>query len=348
MSIWNSKTYRQDIMNALNCLDLDILRNKRILITGATGLIGSAILDLLICANQERDANISIYAAGRSINKLKTRFSYYQKELLHFVIYDATKTPIFDFSVNYIIHAASNASPDKYMNEPVDTLLANVIGVHNLLDYAVKRNVTKVLYISSSEVYGKLNHGNPLREDEYGAVDILTTRSSYAMGKRASETLMIGYSNQYNVGVSIVRPGHIYGPTAQSSDNRVSSVFAIQAANGENLVMKSLGTQLRSYCYCIDCATATLTVLTRGQDKEAYNISNKKSVITIRQMAEIIARCAKVQLIMDIPTELEKITFNPMDNSSLDSMKLESLGWQGQFDAESGFCHTIQILKELQ
>ena len=178
-------------------------------------------------------------------------------------------------------------------------------------------------------------------------MDILAVRSAYPMGKRAAETLCVGYASQYGVDVSIVRPGHIYGPTAQNSDNRVSSAFARQAAKGENIVMKSAGTQMRSYCHCIDCATATLAVLTRGQSGQAYNISNKNSIITIRQMAEMIARHASVELIMDLPSDAEKAAFNPMDNSSLNSEKLESLGWQGQFDAETGFDHTIRTLKEL-
>ena len=111
--------------------------------------------------------------------------------------------------------------------------------------------------------------------------------------------------------------------------------------------MKSAGTQIRSYCHCLDCATAILVILTRGKIGEAYNISNKDSIITIHQMASFIAECSNVQLIMDIPSEAEKTAFNPMDNSSLDSTKLERLGWQGYFDARMGFTHTVAALKEV-
>ena len=263
------------------------------------------------------------------------------------VAYDATQPISFDFPVDYIIHGASNASPDKYVSEPVDTMLANVSGVNDLLSYAAKVQAKKVVYISSSEVYGQLAHGNPLVENEYGNVDILSVRSAYPMGKRAAETLCIGYASQYGVDVSIVRPGHIYGPTALNSDNRVSSLFARKAAAGEDLVMKSAGTQIRSYCHCIDCGTAILSVLTRGASMQAYNISNKESVITIRQMAEILAKHGNVQLILDIPTAAEQAAFNPMDNSSLNSEKLEALGWQGCFDADLGFAHTVAVLREL-
>lgn len=346
MNIWSSATYRKDIEGTLQRVDTRFLKDKRILITGASGLICSAIVDLLICCNLKNDAGITIYAAGRSVEKLTARFSHGLNAGLIPVEYDATKNVCFDFSSDYIIHGASNASPDKYISEPVDTMLANVVGVSNLLDYAKTCGAQKTVYISSSEVYGVLTHGKPLREEEYGFVDILSDRASYPMGKRAAETMCISYANQYGLNVSIVRPGHIYGPTAQKSDKRVSSAFAYQAAAGKNLVMKSAGTQIRSYCHCIDCATAILTVLLKGRNKEACNISNPDSIITIRQMAETIADCAGVELRMDIPDSEEKTVLNPMNNSSLNSRKLACLDWHNIYDSERGFRHTILVMKE--
>lgn len=347
MSVWNSQTYREDIMHALAVIDVEDLKGKRILITGASGLIGSAVIDLLVGCNQVKNAGITIYAAGRNLQKVSERFSHGLNWGLVPVSYDATEAIRFDFPVDYIVHGASNASPDKYVSEPVETMLANVTGVSELLSYAVKMQTKKVVYISSSEVYGTLAHGKPLVENEYGNVDILSVRSAYPMGKRAAETLCIGYASQYGVDVSIVRPGHIYGPTALDSDKRVSSLFARQAAEGHDLTMKSAGTQIRSYCHCIDCATAILAVVTRGVPMQAYNISNRESVITIREMAQILAKHAGVSLVVDIPSAAEQVAFNPMDNSSLNSEKLEDLGWRGCFDAELGFAHTVAVLKEL-
>ena len=347
MDIWSSVTYRNSIKRSLDMIDTQPLQGKSILITGASGLIGSAIVDLLICSNLILNTNLTIYAAGRSVNKISERFAHGLDYGIIPVEYDATKDISFDFAVDYIIHGASNASPDKYVTEPVDTMLANILGVSNLLKYAKKCGARKTVYISSSEVYGIITHGKPLREDEYGKVDILGNRASYPMGKRAAESICISYANQYGLDVSIVRPGHIYGPTAQKSDKRISSDFAYRAAAGESLVMKSAGTQIRSYCHCIDCATAILAVLLKGKCKEAYNISNPDSVITIRQMAEIIADCAGVELIMDLPSNADKIAFNPMNNSSLDSKKLEQLGWSGMRNPRQGFSEVIQILKEV-
>ena len=156
----------------------------------------------------------------------------------------------------------------------------------------------------------------------------------------------MSYSDEYGVESVIIRPGHIYGPTASQKDNRVSSAWAYSVARGENIVMKSDGAQIRSYCFCLDCASAVLVVLLKGRSGCAYNVSNPTSVISIKQMAEILSRNAGVELKIEAPSEEEKKGFNPMRNSSLDSELLQELGWKGQFDAEMGFAHTVQIIKE--
>ena len=166
------------------------------------------------------------------------------------------------------------------------------------------------------------------------------------MGKRAAETLCASFADEYGVSTVITRPGHIYGPTAAANDNRVSSAWPYDVARGQNIVMKSAGSQIRSYCYCLDCASAILTVLVKGEPQHAYNISNPDSIISIREMAEILAEKAGVELHKELPTEAEKKSFNPMTNSSLDSTALEALGWRGLFNAQRGFGHTIEILKE--
>ena len=145
----------------------------------------------------------------------------------------------------------------------------------------------------------------------------------------------------------IVRPGHIYGPTAVPSDNRVSSAWAYAASRGEDITMKSNGSQIRSYCYCLDCASAILTVLLKGQCAKAYNISNQNSIISIKQMAEILSQEGHVILRMEVPSLAEKKSFNPMCNSSLDNEDLLVLGWNGIFSAKTGFDNTVKILREI-
>jgi nucleoside-diphosphate-sugar epimerase len=233
------------------------------------------------------------------------------------------------------------------VKEPVETMLSNFVGMKYLLDYTKERQVRRILYISSSEVYGQKETNKPSKTDDYGWIDILNSRSSYSIGKCATETLCISYYDEYGIDSVIIRPGHIYGPTALESDNRVSSVWAYSVARGQTIVMKSDGSQIRSYCYCLDSASAILKVLLKGESVKAYNISNPKSIITVRDMAEILAESADVELRLEMPTEEEKKGFNPMSNSSLDSTELLALGWRGLFDAKRGLSHTVEIIKEM-
>ena len=340
MNILQSKIYQEDIKKSLiNILKIEELKNSRILITGATGLVCSAIVDLLISA----DLNITIYAAARNEKKVSERF----EGKVYYLPYEATKTILFDVDVDYIIHGASNASPDLYLNEPVETMLGNINGIQNLLDYAYRKSVKKVIYVSSSEVYGRKEIVEPFKENQYGFIDLLNPRSSYSIAKRAAETLCVSYHSEYGVSFNVVRPGHIYGPSASRGDKHVSSDFAYKAAEGQNLVLKSKGKQIRSYCYSLDCASAILCVLADGKDGEAYNISNRESIINIMEMAKYLAEAGDVEVILDIPNEMESVAFNPMDNSSLDSTKIESLGWKGLFTAEEGLRHTVEILREI-
>ena len=349
MTIYESKDWIQALDQELNALDLHSLAGKKILVTGSTGLICSAVIDLLIRWNEKNNEKIIIAAAGREKRKIESRFGrFLEKEWFDFAEYDATKELHFDgFRYDFIIHGAGNAAPGNIAAEPVETMVSNFIGLKNLLDYALKEGTERVLYISSSEVYGKKENNEPFSEEEYGFVDILNPRNSYSVGKRAAETLCVSYGKEYGVNSVIVRPGHIYGPTATPTDNRVSSAWVYDVAKGKNIVMKSEGNQIRSYCHCLDCATAILTVLLKGESLKAYNISNPESVITIKQMAEILTRVSGTGLLFELPTEAEKSGFNPMNNSSLDSISLRSLGWNGIFDAARGFDHTFRIVKQL-
>jgi len=329
-----------------NILEVECLKNRSVLVTGATGLIGSALVDTLIWWNKERNKNLTIYAAGRSEDKFRDRFSaFMDSKFLKFVQYDATSDVTFDFRVDYIIHAAGNAHPMAYTSDPVGTMLSNLIGTNNLLNYAVRHSVSKVLYISSSEVYGQKPDNQSYKEDDYGFVDLLNPRACYPSSKRAAETLCVSYFKQYGLDVLIARPGHIYGPTMTETDSRASAQFARDAIEGRPIVMKSPGTQLRSYCYVFDCVSALLSVLLTGESGEAYNIGNSSSIVTIRELAESFAHHGNVEVVFEKPDHIEASGYNLMSNSALDTTKLYALGWRGHYHLDEGVSRTVRLLK---
>ena len=350
MTLYDDKKWIEDVNEVMeNLPELAELEGKAVLITGAAGLICSSVVDILFQYNDTHRNPIHIYAAGRWLEEMTMRFGdRVERDDFSFVTYDASQSDNkLDMPVDYIIHGASNAFPELISKEPVETMLSNFTGIKYLLDYARNYRVKRVLYISSSEVYGQKEGNKPYLEGEYGYIDLLNARNSYSVGKRAAETLCASYALEYGVESVIVRPGHIYGPTASPQDNRVASAWAYAVARGEDIVMKSDGSQIRSYCYCLDCASAMLKVLLRGENVHAYNISNPNSIISIKELAEILAKYAGVNLRMEIPTDEEKTGFNPMSNSSLDSAGLIGLGWKGLFCAERGLGHTVEILRKM-
>lgn len=315
---------------------------KKIMVTGGLGLIGSAFVDYLLYLNSNKKANISIVVAdikeGLFLKKYK-RFSN-----ISYLFFDASADFNFDLDYDYIVHFAGIASPEQYINKPVETINSHLNGVQNILK-KIKKTNTIFLYVSSSEVYGK-KPSNESDEKSYGIIDLDNIRLSYAVSKQMCEMICKSYWSEYKNRVLIVRPGHVYGPTASPNDQRVSSSFCFDAAYGRDIVLKSDGSQIRSYCYSLDCVSAILFVLIHGSYGESYNIGAKEK-ISINDMAHIISLTSGVKLIRLCPTKIDKKNFNPMEDSSLNSFKLESLGFRYRFTAKEGFSHTIRILRKV-
>lgn len=345
-----SPSYWEDLRLALKSIpNPQALNGKKILITGATGMLCSSIVDIFLLMNKEYQAGITIYLAGRDKQTSLDRFqSFSEADGLVFVNYDATKSDEVALAANldYIIHGASNANPELYMQRPVDTMLANIVGLSRMLDLAKATAVKRLLYVSSSEVYGQKPGSDPFSEEDYGYLDILHERAGYPSSKRAGESLCVAYGMQHNIDSVIVRPGHIYGPSIRDSDQRASAQFTRKAIAGEDVVLKSKGTQLRSYCYSLDCASAIITVLLEGQRANAYNISNPNSICSISDIAEQIAAAGNVKLVYEDAADSSQVVNSLMQNASLDSSKLEHLGWKPAFDLNAGIKSMIESLRE--
>lgn len=347
MYLRNSRVYIEDLrIAAKESVNIEKLYNSSVLITGATGTIGSFLVDMILQKNLDDNANIVIYAAGRSQQRLEKRFGQDKTGFLHFVEYDINLPIEFDFDVDYVIHAGGNAHPVAFNNDPVGTIIGNVNGTYNLLEYARSHGTKRLLYVSSGEVYGQGDVSLDSFEESYsGYVDPTSPRSCYPASKRATETLCASYTKQYGLETVIVRPCHTFGPVITENDSRANAQFIRNALNGEDIVLKSPGTQMRSYCYVADCVSAIITVLLSGQAGKAYNSANSKARITIAGLATVIASCVGRRVVYAAPETEEISNQTPIAKQVLSSAKIEALGWKGHFSVEEGISHTIAIIK---
>lgn len=342
MSVIDSKVYLDEI----NRIAVDLpVKKGNVLITGASGLIGSCITDVFIKANRDHGSDFRIFALGRNKEKLKKRFSY-AKESLN-IIEQNIISPLDDkLGLDYIIHAASNADPVSYALYPADTILTNFEGTKNCLEYCKMHTKTRLLFTSSFEVYGK-HEIDEYSEDDFGALNINMLRSGYPYSKILSELLLRSYCEQYDVDAVIGRLSSIYGPTMLTNDSKAHAQFIRNGLHGENIVLKSAGTQRRTYCYVMDAVSGLFRVLFKGKTGEAYNIANDKSIATIAEVANTVAGICGTKVVFDLPSDIEKRGFSSPQNCVLNIDKLRALGWQGKHTLRDGLQSTINILREV-
>lgn len=327
--------YRQDLDKVVQ--QLNVPQEGNILITGATGLIGSCLVDLLM-----RHSFCHIYAMGRNSQRAEQRFAdYWQQPRFHFIRHNICQSLECTENFHYIIHAASNASPNFFQQSPVEVMKSNLDGLCHLVEYGLRHQMKRMVYISSGEVYGE-GDGSVFTEESSGHIDILSPRACYPSSKRAAETLCAAYIQEYGADIVIARPCHTYGPYFTESDNRVYAQFIRNILNDEDIVMKSRGEQFRSWLYVVDCAVAMLLLLTKGNSGEAYNVANEESNITIRQLAEEIAKIGNKKVVFDLA---ENGNTTPITKAVFSTEKLNQLGWKPLFSIEEGLAHTIQSMR---
>lgn len=332
-------------------IDWKKLHNKTILVTGANGFIAYYLILALMLRNDRYQENINIIGLVRNRKKALDKYKKiaHQKDL-HFVEADVCESMDAIGHADYIIHAASQATPYYFEHDPVGTLEANTTGTTNVLKYAIKEKPDAVLMISSLKVYGMVSKGQcKICEEDMGYLDINSYKNCYAAGKRTMETLCCSYWKQYGINIKIARPSYIYGASTLE-DDRVWAQFLANIVRRENILLKSNGAAYRSFCYVADTVTALLTIMLSGESGQPYNISVQASDTTIRDFAKTAVHAfpdRNMSLIFEHKEdEKEPQPVDPhITPEILDNSRLKALGWVGGIDLMEGIRRAVKTME---
>ena len=332
-----NKVFDQDIENIIKDFDMSVFEGKTVLITGATGLIGK------LCAKSilNSGTNAKVIALVRNREKAQKIFS--TDKDIEFVVQDINEEIKTGKNVDYIIHTASITSSADFVQKPAETILTAINGTKNVLEFGEKQtNLKGMVYLSSLEVYGTQEKEN-IKEEDYGYIDVLNPRSSYSESKKLAETLCISYGKEYNIPVKIARLAQTFGAGVEKTDNRVFAQFCKSVINKENIILHTKGETMRNYCYTTDAVRGIFTILTKGENNNAYNIANKNTYISISDMAKLLEN-ENTKVVFDI--DGKDRGFNPTVKICLNTEKLEALGWNAKTDLSQMFERTIKSMQE--
>lgn len=348
-----NKIIKQDLDTIYTCgIDWSKLKNSTVLITGASGLLGSYMMYMLKYLNFYCNLNVNIIVHCRNYLKMKSIIHLFKMEehitiisgdLLN-IKYELDKYKI--YNIDYIIHAASPASSKIYGIDPLSVIYANVIITKSLLDISLNYELKGFLFFSSGEVCGKVDK-ELITEEDYGYLNPMDVRNCYSESKRMGENLCKCYNYQYKVPAVIVRPDHTYGPTIDlKNDDRVFSEFIYNIINNENIIMKSDGSPIRTFNYISDATEGFFRVLLDGRSGECYNISNNDCRISIKDLANLLVSLYPEKNLKVIHKKRD-VTNKYLENknklcSTLSTKKVETLGYKCKIGIREGFKRTIQ------
>lgn len=327
-----------------NPVDWEKFRDKTILVTGATGRLGMYIVEALNKADIDWNLNITIIALARSEQKLHRVFgASLRLPNLHILVQDITEPVKWEGDIHYIFHTAGAASPQDFTNAPVDTFWGHLQGTRNILELAREKKSEKVLYVSTVEIYGEWKSEEGIRETDMGPLHCDNARACYPEAKRMCETMFASYEAQYHVPYVGVRLCHTFGPGISLDDGRAFSEFIRNVIKGEDIILQSDGSAMRTYTYVADAIGAMLLAVTKGNE-HYYNIANLANLISIRDLAELIAgldpkRKTKVKYSDQGKRELKYLPFK-LGIMNVD--RITELGWRPQLGLEEAFRYTLE------
>lgn len=328
-------------------IEFDVLKNKSILITGATGMLASYYMYVLMYLNDNFKYNIKIYALVRNKEKLEriTKFSL-RNDIIPIEQDVCSKIDIKE-KIDYIIHMASSANPSTIITNPVGIINANVIGTLNILELAKKYN-SEVIFTSTREVYGKMDEKKEeILENDMGILDCTELRSCYPESKKMAENLIISYAYQYKIIYKIARIAHSYGPgMIIHNDGRIMSDLISNVINGENIILKSIGEAKRAFCYIVDAITALIRITVNNNENQIYNVANETEEISIKDLAYSLKEWYKEKNI-DVIFQIQENSnqYVKFKRTRLNTKKLEKIGWKPVISLKDGINRTVKYFE---
>ncbi len=309
----------------------------KLLITGATGYIGSMLIRHLMRDKKDIEIVAPVRDIAKARGMLLDGVQYYETDFLDNPFGDGSWiTQHMPDECDYIIHCACVTSSSEMITRPVETTASILKITENILEIARRckksGSLKSMVYLSSMEVYGHIDcsDGHRAVEKEFGVINPLDTRSCYPMGKRMAENLCYSYFKEYGVPVKVARLAQTFGHGVPLADTRVFSQFANAAACGNDIVLHTEGASMGNYCGIDDAVKGIITILEHGGDGEAYNVVNEENTMTIREMAQLVAeRIAggRIRVVYDIPKD-NRYGYAAYTGLRLSGKKLERLGWK--------------------
>lgn len=314
-----------------------------ILITGASGFLPAYIVETLVFLNREvLSQPARVVALVRNRDNAAARFAeLLERQEIELLVQDVCDPLPDSMRFDYVVHAASQASPKYYKVDPVGTLSANILGIRNLLTAAAAHPVQGLLYFSSGDVYGIMaDNMRIVGEKDYGSLDCTDVRACYGESKRMAETMCVAWAHQFGVPAKIVRPFHTYGPGMRLDDGRVFADFVRDIISGGPIVLHSDGSARRCFCYLADATEAFFRVLLQGASGEAYNVANPQAELSIAELAQRLGQKFGVAVESRVRPNSNYLP-SPIAAIHPAISKIESLGWSARTGIEEGFGRTV-------
>lgn len=347
MNYYDNSVVFNDLKEIANSdVNFQKFRNTTVLITGINGMLATYLAYSLFYLNDHENLGIRVIGLGRNKKEFTKKLPNLETLNFEFVEQDVTDRINIEEKIDYIFHAATNASPESMVKQPVEISLTNTLGTYNVAEVA-KKNDAHLHFFSTREVYGS-NPNLQLKENDDSIVNILNVRDVYPIAKLSAESMLLAYHKEYGLDISISRIAHAYGPTMKI-DGRVMSDFIGKVKENQDIILNSNGSAERAFIYVTDAISAIFyIVLNHTEQNFVMNISNELEPITVKQLALLISRCSeRFSKSIEVQHDLKKsssLGYSKNIRKPLDTSRLEKTGWSPKVLLEDGIMRTLKVV----